>query len=117
MQENKDIENIVQEIMRLVQGYAEGIRQGVISEAQGDGFNQGCADFSKKKFDLIESKLRGLMKNSFPVREPIGYTAGVQSDCKVTLFFDNTECATAWFESFTDSADSCNIISTSGEVV
>lgn len=59
------MQNKIDEIVGLVRGYAEGIRQGLISEAQGDGFNQGCSEFAQKKLDLIRSKLRDL------VREPL----------------------------------------------
>lgn len=103
MQDKRDIENVVQEIMRLVQGYAEGIRQGVISEAQGDGFNQGCADFSKKKFDLIESKLRELVREPLDVQYPENY--------------ENPFACISYAAGWRASYRAHNIISTSGKVL
>lgn len=104
MLDKRDIENVVQEIMGLVDDF------GLKAEAYSHQEVTAVELISARR--LVESKLRELVKNSFSVREPTGYTAGVQSDCRVALFFDNTECASTWFESFTDSVDIHNITNT-----
>lgn len=61
MQDKRNIENVVQEIMTLIDGYA--------------------ASASTNLHMLIESKLRELVENSFYVREPL-------SDEEVQGIFD-----------------------------
>lgn len=109
MQDKRDIENVVQEIMGLVDDF------GLKAEAYSHQEVTAVELISARR--LVESKLRKLVENSFSVRrlsvlEPLGYKGGLQSDDKVTLFFDNTECASTWFESFTDSVDIHNITNT-----
>ena len=103
MQDKKNIENVVQEIMGLVSTHASKVhRASFIGSAKE---NSACRSEADKIRSKIESKLRELVENSFSVREPLSDEQRLLIWQHVSLIGVAKPSYDAWFQAGVSAAE------------